>query len=205
MVAFIEVLIIGTVRKRATVNRMLTATDSALMAAVIDAVLMELTSALSAELDTWRARGFRYLSPVEDYQSFGAALPAQRYQMLACSIDISDGAKQGQVFLAFPEWSVPSEFAPSLPDTEAHNMVEIWLDVPAKLTVELTHILLPFEAADKIHCGDLLPLPILVMNHVKVPSQASKFLSFSISVTGAGTARRTAGSQCSTGSASDNA
>ena len=94
--------------------------------------------------------------------------------MLACSIDISDGAKQGQVFLAFPEWSVPSEFAPSLPDTEAHNMVEIWLDVPAKLTVELTHILLPFEAADKIHCGDLLPLPKLVMNHVKVPSQASK-------------------------------
>ena len=125
--------------------------------------------------------------------------------MLACTIDISDGAKQGQVFLAFPEWSVPSEFAPSLPDTEAYNMVEIWLDVPAKLTVELTHILLPFEAADKIQCGDLLPLPKLVMNHVKVPSQASKFLSFSISGTGAGTARRTAGSQCSTGSASDNA
>ena len=93
MVAFIEVLIIGTVRKRATVNRMPAATDSALMAAVIDAVLMELTSALSAELDTWRARGFRYLSPVEDYQSFGAALPAQQYQMLACSIDILDGAK----------------------------------------------------------------------------------------------------------------
>ena len=93
LAAFIEVLTIVTLRKRAAVNRMPTATDFALMVAVIDAVLTDLTSALPAELDTWWARGFRYLLPVEDYQSLGAALPAQQYLMLACSIDISDGAK----------------------------------------------------------------------------------------------------------------
>jgi flagellar motor switch protein FliM len=122
LAAFIEVLTIGTLRKRTAVNRMPTATDSALMAAVIDAVLTELTSALSAELDTWWARGFRYLSPVEDCQSLGTALPAQQYQMLACSIDISDGAKQSQVLLPFPERSVPSELAPSLPYTDTEPM-----------------------------------------------------------------------------------
>ena len=95
--------------------------------------------------------------------------------MLACWIDISDGAKQGQVLLALPERSVPSELAPSLPATDAQNTAGIWLDVPAELTVELTRISLPFEADDKMRCGDLLPPPKLVMDHVKVWAQTSNF------------------------------
>ena len=95
--------------------------------------------------------------------------------MVACWIDISDGAKQGQVLLALPERSVPSELAPSLPATDAQNTAGTWLDVPAELTVELTRISLPFEADDKMRCGDLLPPPKLVMDHVKVWAQTSNF------------------------------
>ena len=70
---------------------------------------------------------------------------------------------------------MPSELAPSLPDTDAQNTAGIWLDVPVELTVELTRISLPFEAAGKMRFGDLLPLPKLVMDHVKVRAQTSYF------------------------------
>lgn len=71
LAAFIEMLTIGQVSNRPAEPRKPTQTDAALIAPMVDSLLVDLSRSLKPAMENWWIRDFKYLERVEDYLDLG--------------------------------------------------------------------------------------------------------------------------------------
>jgi flagellar motor switch protein FliM len=157
-------------------DRKMTATDAAICAPVLDALLARAAPLPDAEAEQALLAGFHFGAHVSEPRVLGMALEAPSYEVLRITIDISAGVRQGQLVLILPD----GESAP-VPDDEADesgagpqsgpargSLCENVLTLRAELHVNLAKLTLPLRQVSGLAIGDVLPLGVTAFDQSRV-------------------------------------
>lgn len=155
-----EVQTLGKVTRFPLEDRPYTATDAAMVAPFIDAVLPRFSSMLVGQPERAHLQGYAYGALVEDVQSAGLALDAARFQAIALDINLAQDVRRGQALFLFPE----PEQKPAADSVTRPGKYEAAMKlVPTRLQAVLTRIHIPLEQAQALRPGDVLPLSTNVL------------------------------------------
>ena len=183
LAAVIEMQTIGRVGATPPLPRRPTRTDAAMSVRLIDAALTTLETALASSPDlTWTA-GFRYASFLEDPRPLGLLLDDIPYRLLACDIDIADGARQGRLLLVLPAEGRGPKPLPALPLGETPVTSQAWtaamqgavLGSEVALDAVIGRLRLPLSQAMALEPGMIVPLTEARIDQVSllVPGRAA--------------------------------
>lgn len=166
LAGMVEALTLGKVGRSALIPRKPTRTDAAMVIEMIDAALTGLEVALAQEADLIWAGGFRYASFIEDPRPLGLLLEDIPYRVLTSSLSLAEGARQGQIMLAFPaEGRGMAAVAPSsLPALKAGPDFATALAaqveaVDCVLDAVLSRVSLPLSRILQLEVGEVIALP----------------------------------------------
>jgi flagellar motor switch/type III secretory pathway protein FliN len=140
-------------------ERVLTPTDAAMMAPLVDGALTRMAAMLLDHPLHYQLDGYRFGAMIEDARGVGLILDASGYTCFRAEVDLALGRRRGGLFFCLPERARPkpkpkSEGGSSAPGPHADLMSR----VPARLEAVLGHISLPLARAQQLKPGDLIPL-----------------------------------------------
>ncbi|WP_297779238.1 FliM/FliN family flagellar motor C-terminal domain-containing protein [uncultured Roseovarius sp.] len=161
LAGLIEVQTTGAVRPAVARPRAATRTDAAMVAPLIDAVMAEFDSQMTAEVEGYLARGFSFGDLVEDMRALSLVLLAPDYDLLQLTVDLGPGAKTGRLDLLLPVVPLPVRAAPgvgALGDGSA-PLDQVVRTAPVVLDAVMGRLRLPLRDVWAFKPGDLVPIP----------------------------------------------
>jgi flagellar motor switch protein FliM len=177
LAAFVEIQTTCRVSQGVAPPRKPTCTDAALMAGIIDRFLQEFEVGLAESADLAWAGGYRFASFLDDARPLGLLLDDTKYRLACASVDLAQGAKQGQWFLALPAElpkakggaKVPQVKQTPLCDTPQHwhsAMARLVTLCPAQLDAVLHRTKLPLHSIMELKVGSVLQIPLSVLEQI---------------------------------------
>ena len=175
----IEMLTMGRVAAAgADSPRKPTRTDAAMVAPWIDAALGDLETALAQEADIVWAGGWRYASYLDDPRPLGLMLEDTAYRVLRAEVDLSRGARQGNLLLILPaegRGRLPAHVT-ATPQADDGLLQRAFSDALAEevqsaecqLTAVLARVALPLSRIADLASGDLMPLPLAALDRISL-------------------------------------
>lgn len=149
----------GKVLAQPESERRFTATDAAMTAPLIDAMLDQLGAAEDASDAGLSLMGFGFGARVASTDDLLLSLTAEWYRRFQVTADLGGGAVQGQMVLILPECA-PSEDAQTDAAPAGPALGESFGVVRAELTAVLCRLRLPLNDLAGLRGGDVIPLPL---------------------------------------------
>jgi flagellar motor switch protein FliM len=147
-------------------GRILTQTDAAMIAPLLDGALTRFATTLEDHPLHRQLTGFRFGAMIEDSRSVGLLLDASAYRVFRAEIDLALGRRRGALTLFLPETkpkrSDSSEGQGPGPHEERLSRVQ------ARLDASLARITLPLNRVGALKPGDVLRLPPDALDKVEV-------------------------------------
>ena len=177
LAALIEVQTMGQVIKSPATQRQATATDSAMCEPLLDRVLQEFEGHLvGSSAERW-ATGFRFGERVENVRLLGLRIDEADYRLFRITLDMADGAKQGEMLLALPADGCVRLNAGA---DGGHNWAQMLKKTVQASHVELLAVLhraqVPLAAATAFKTGDLVPVPQSAIGEVQLEGADGRFV-----------------------------
>lgn len=147
-------------------DRVLTQTDAAMMAPLLDGTLTRMADTLEGHPLHGQLTGYRFGAMIEDARSAGLLLDAAAYRAFRAEIDLALGRRRGTLTLFLPERRPKPGAGEADSGPGPHE--EQLSRVPARLDAILTRVKLPLRRAEALKPGDLLPLPPDVLDKVEI-------------------------------------
>lgn len=149
-------------------ERLLTPTDAAMMAPLLDGALERMADNLGEHPLRGQLQGYRFGAMVEDARTASLLLDDSAYRAFTADIDLALGRRRGLLKLILPERK-PKRGTDMARSDDAPGPHEALLSrVPAKLNAVLTRVTLPLVRARDLKPGDLLPLAPDALDRVAV-------------------------------------
>lgn len=163
----IEMQTMGKVIATAADARLPTQTDAAMVAPLLDAVLLEFAENLSSDDQFKWTKGYRFGARIENARMMGLLLEAQDFHCFRIQVDMANGAKRGEIMLSIP---VPEADVPMPGDKRGKRGVDkdavyetlgqgAFQAAEAVLDVVLHRMSLPLSELGALKAGDVLNLP----------------------------------------------
>ncbi|WP_417211337.1 FliM/FliN family flagellar motor switch protein [Antarctobacter sp.] len=147
-------------------DRLLTQTDAAMLAPLLDGALGRLADTLTDHPLHAQLSGYRYGAMIEDPRAASLLLDAAGYRSFRADIDLALGRRRGVLTFFLPECK-PKQSAPgAVQGAGPHE--ERLSRVPARLDAALARITLPLSKAEALKPGDVLNLPLDALAKVEV-------------------------------------
>ncbi len=150
-------------------DRVLTPTDAAMMAPLLDGTLERLVQNLDHHPLSPQLEGFKFGAMIEDARAASLLLDASSYRTFRAEVDLALGRRKGALSIILPErTSEQLENAegadPDAPGPHEDQMGKI----PARLDAVLSRITMTLSEAEALKSGDLLHLPADVLDRVEL-------------------------------------
>ncbi|MGH1416674.1 MAG: FliM/FliN family flagellar motor switch protein [Pelagimonas sp.] len=170
MTAIIEVQTIMQVTQMPVEeDRILTPTDAAMMAPLLDGTLERLVENLDHHPLSPQIEGFRFGAMIEDSRAAGLLLDASSYRTFRADVDLALGRRKGSLSIILPERTSAQLETADGSDKDAPGPHEDQLgNIPSKLEAVLTRITLTLSEAENLKAGDLLQLQPDVLDGVEL-------------------------------------
>ncbi len=150
-------------------DRVLTPTDAAMMAPMIDGTLQRFVENLGEHPLLPQIEGFQFGAMLEDARSAGLLLNAASYRAFHAEVDIALGRRRGKLSFILPERRKPKgNGANGAENAGPGPHEEVFGRVPARLDAVLAHLSLPLNKAQALKPGDLVPLPHDALDRVEL-------------------------------------
>jgi len=171
-----------TAMPEGAVPRRHTATDAALCAPFVEALLARAALLPEEVRDRLLLHGYRFGVWAEEPRKAQLALEAPEYEMVEITLDLAAGARAGKMMLVLPH---PAPAKPELPAEEGaeptpakgENLARNVMGLHAELTVALTRIKLPLQRLRGLKTGDLLDLNLTTMAQALVIDASGRAIS----------------------------
>jgi flagellar motor switch/type III secretory pathway protein FliN len=150
-----------------------TATDAALCAPFVEALLSRAALLPEEESDRDLLHGYRFGILAQETRHAQLALDAVGYDVVEMTLDLAAGTRTGQLRLILPEpvqlpeESTDEENAPNAP-MRGENLSTNVMGLTAELTIALTRLKLPLQQVSALKAGDVVPLSLSSMTHALV-------------------------------------
>lgn len=145
--------------------RKMTRTDAALAGPLIDDLIARSVEIMEKPADAKLMRGYKYGAMAEEKRTALMELEAYEYLIHKITLDLSKGARQGELWLFFPipdedEIVFPSDDpAEELPDPDAPDLTKSVLSLKAELNMVLFRLKIPIKNLQGLAPGQVLALP----------------------------------------------
>lgn len=150
-------------------ERVLTPTDAAMMAPLLDGTLDLLVRNLEDHPITAQLEGYRFGAMVEDARAAGLLLDASSYRTFRAEIDLALGRRKGALSIFLPERVPTKNTGAGAENPNAPGPYEDVLGkIPSKLDAVLTRVTMTLREAEQLQAGDLLQLPPDVLDRVEL-------------------------------------
>lgn len=147
-------------------DRLLTQTDAAMLAPLVDGALGRLADTMVDQPLHPQLVGYRFGAMLEDPRTASLLLDASAYRAFRADIDLALGRRRGRMTIFLPERKLAT---PAREEAEAAGPHEERLSrVPARLDAKLARITLPLGKAEALKPGDVLSLPPDALDKVEV-------------------------------------
>ncbi|WGW03786.1 FliM/FliN family flagellar motor C-terminal domain-containing protein [Tropicibacter oceani] len=150
-------------------DRVLTPTDAAMMAPMIDGTMERFVENLGDHPLLPQIEGYRFGAMLEDARSAGLLLNAANYRVFRAEVDIALGRRRGFVTFILPDRRKPKGKGPeNESETGPGPHADVFGRVPARLDAVLAHLSMPLNKAQALKPGDLVPLPHDALDRVEL-------------------------------------
>ncbi|KUF10420.1 flagellar motor switch protein FliM [Pseudoponticoccus marisrubri] len=157
-------------------DRVLTQTDAAMMAPLIDGALERMAANLEDHPLHPQIEGYRFGAMIEDARAAGLLLDAASYRVFRTEVDLALGRRRGPLTVVLPERPRRAGTASTdAADSAPHE--ELLARVPARLDVVLTRLTLPLNRARTLQPGDLLHLPQDTLGRVEITAGGGQMVA----------------------------
>ncbi len=168
----------GVVLADSGVARVMTRTDAAICAPLIDMLLEKTCPVLEDPEDAALLDGFRFGAKAEDARTLAMALDAQDYTLIRLTVDIARGARQGEITLVLP----PSDTRDADLDEvetedesgDAPTMTDTVMGLNTDLNMIVCSLHLPLNALQALAVGDELPLTPAAFPNVQITTNTGR-------------------------------
>ncbi|MBW4985895.1 FliM/FliN family flagellar motor switch protein [Mameliella sp. CS4] len=147
-------------------DRLLTQTDAAMMAPLIDGALTRLADTMEGHPLHLQLDGYRFGAMLEDSRAAGLILDAAGYRAFRAEIDLALGRRRGRMTLFLPERKPRQDTPEAGRGVGPHE--ERLSRVAARLDAKLARITMPLGRAEALKPGDLLSLPPDALDKIEV-------------------------------------
>ncbi len=147
-------------------DRVLTQTDAAMMAPLLDGALSRMADTLADHPLHGQLQGYSFGALIEDSRAVSLLLDAAAYRVFRAEVDLALGRRRGALQLVLPERK-PRRAAPGT-DAGPGPHEERLSRVPVRLSAVLSRITLPLSRAEALKPGDLLSLPPDALDRVEI-------------------------------------
>lgn len=147
-------------------DRILTQTDAAMLAPLLDGALGRLADTLTDHPLHDQLTGYRFGAMLEDSRSAGLLLDAAGYRAFRADLDLALGRRRGVLTFFLPQRT--SRKCASGQEEGAGPHEERLGRVPARLTATLARITMPLGRAETLKAGDVLALAPDSLDKVEV-------------------------------------
>lgn len=147
-------------------DRLLTQTDAAMMAPLIDGALTRLADTMEEHPLHLQLDGYRFGAMLEDSRAAGLILDAAGYRAFRAEIDLALGRRRGRMTLFLPERKLRHDTPEAGRGVGPHE--ERLSRVAARLDAKLARITMPLGRAETLKPGDLLSLPPDALDKIEV-------------------------------------
>ena len=161
LMSLIEHQTTGRVADKAPDARRVTRTDAAMVAPLLDAVLIAAGDSLGDQPDGKAWCGFRYGAMLEDVHNLVLALDAEAFHLMRLAVELGDGARSGLLDVLVPHRPRPAPKSSEKDGGRAGNdgvLGQLALEAPVTLQASLGRIDLTLDAALALSVGDVLPV-----------------------------------------------
>ena len=169
--AAIEMQTLGQLRSAPAPERAITASDTALNVPFIEELLSQIEDAAEGtELVGW-AKGVYPGPRLADARAAGLALAEATYRVVAMTLDLGTGERQGQVMLILPATPVTVRQQAeddSATDRFAASFRATVMEAPAELHAVLHRMKVPYSKIAALQVGQTLSLPGVTVGSVRM-------------------------------------
>jgi len=156
--------------------RIMTRTDAAMVAPLLDAVLQRSAALLETDAERQVFDGFKFGARVEDVRTLGLMLEAQDYWMFSLSADISGGVRQAEMLFCLP---IPVTRQHQIADTADHpdaqpTLNPLIMSASAELTAVLCKLRLPLSEVQAFGVGDVIPVARAALGETGLHAQTGR-------------------------------
>ena len=150
-------------------DRLLTATDAAMMAPLIDATMERMSDYLADHPLLAEIKGFRFGAMIEDSRTASLLLDAHGYRAFRAQVDLALGRRKGRITIYLPEQGTKrGKAGASAEPVGPGPQEELRSRVPARLDAVLSRVTMSLGQAGRLQPGDLLKLPLDALDRVEV-------------------------------------
>ena len=164
--ALIEVQTTGKVSPADIPARVMTRTDAAMVAPLVNALMSGFDMQMSAEFDDFRETGFGFGDMAEDARALSLVLVDPEFELFRISVDVANGTKSGCLTVMAP---VPpkNDFGLSHEKTGTQNVSGLeqnTMNAPIVLSAAMARVSMPLKEIWAFQPGHKMALPIDSMN-----------------------------------------
>lgn len=156
-------------------DRVLTQTDAAMIAPLLDGALSRMADTLVDHPLYGQLEGYSYGALIEDPRAVSLLLDAAAYRVFRAEVDLALGRRRGALKLILPERK-PRRATPGPGDGPGPHEERL-SRVPVRLSAVLTRVSLPLSKAEALKPGDLLSLPPDVLDKVELTAGHGKLVA----------------------------
>lgn len=150
-------------------DRIVTPTDAAMMAPLLDGALERMVANLADHPLVPQLQGFRFGAMIENARAASLLLEASSYRVFKAEVDLALGRRHGSMSFVLPDRKIRKHKGNEADHTnEPGPHAELLTRVPARLDAVLSRIRIPLSKAGALKTGDLLPLPPDALDKVEV-------------------------------------
>lgn len=147
-------------------DRLLTQTDAAMLAPLLDGALGRLADTLTDHPLHAQLCGYRFGAMIEDSRGAGLLLDAAAYRSFRADIDLALGRRRGVLTIFLPEIKPKRSASGACEGIGPHE--ERLSRVPARLTATLAKVTMPLGRAEALKPGDMINLSPDALDKVEV-------------------------------------
>ncbi|MCT4558630.1 MAG: FliM/FliN family flagellar motor C-terminal domain-containing protein [Pelagimonas sp.] len=149
-------------------DRVLTPTDAAMMAPLLDGAIEQLTANLHDHPLEYQVSGYRFGAMLEDARTTSLLLDAASYRAFRAQADLALGRRKGWITLFFPDRKPARGGETDQSGSGPGPHEDLLGRVPARLDAVLTRVVMPLNEAEGLRVGDVLPLSPDALDNVEV-------------------------------------
>jgi len=179
LAAVIEVQTMGSVRQGKAKNRTPTRTDSAMMEMVLNALFREFGENLEgSSAESWTT-GFQQGERITNIRLLGLRLEDIDYRFFRASLDLADGAKQGNILFALPANGRGStKSADAAVCSWAQDLGETVRASHGEINAVLYRAQIPLNVARNFKPGDDVPIPVSAISRIMMEGVDGRVVGF---------------------------
>ncbi|CUK05605.1 Flagellar motor switch protein [Ruegeria denitrificans] len=155
--AIVQVQTIGEVMADDPAPRAFTHTDGAMVAPLVEQVLVRATELVDVPVDQVSLTGYEFTSRLSDLRTMSLAMTEDTYRVFDLTVELGGGLRQGQISVFLPDNPVKDEDDIALEDA-GPNLEQASGVLRAELNTVICRMTLPLASLSHLVVGDLLPL-----------------------------------------------